>query len=99
MFWCGSTTLSRFHRQACVHEEAAKPEVLLQGSLASSPNTGTVQVEADSDREPKKYCTPPTVVIFQCSPLSSPLPAPVSRSIREPSSLSRRQSPSASFLT
>ena len=65
------------------------------GSPSSSPNTGTVHVDFDVRSEPKKYWVPSMVVIFQCSPSLSPLLAPVSRSIREPSSLLARQSPFA----
>src|SRR3954468_1395910 len=90
MLPCASMTLSRFHRHACVQEEASKPAAAWQGSPGSSPNTGTVHVELDSGRDPKKYWVPSTVVTFQYSPLWAPLPPPVSRWIRDPSSCSNR---------
>jgi hypothetical protein len=64
----------------------------LHGSPAWLPYTGTVSVLLvlvpcpGSALRPKKYWVPSVVVIFQYSPLSSPLSAPVSRSTREPSS-------------
>src|SRR6266545_3177238 len=95
---CGSMTWSRFQRHACWHQEASKVD-LLHGSPALLPNTGTVHAEVLV--RPKKYCVPSIVVSFQCSPAPStspwsPLSAPVSRSIREPSScLSRHWLPPA----
>ena len=93
---CRSTTLSRFHRHACTQCESSNVAAW-HGSPASSPNTGTVQVDFAAGRDPKKYCVPLAEVIFQYSPLSSPLPSVVSRSIREPLSLLDRQSPFASL--
>ncbi|MFC7615444.1 hypothetical protein ACFQV2_20030 [Actinokineospora soli] len=90
-----STTLSRFHRHAWSQCDAAKVD-LWQGSPASSPNTGTVHVDFASGSLPKWYSVPSTAVMTHRSPLSSPLPAPSNRSIREPSSLRGRQTPVAS---
>src|SRR2546421_7684464 len=87
-----------------MHHDDAKA-VCGHGSPVLLRKTGTVQAEFVSGLpdaqpvsrlRPKKYWVPSVVVTFQYSPLSSPLPAPVSSSTREPSSPLSRQVPLAS---
>src|SRR5437773_271531 len=93
---CGSTTLSRFQRHACRHEESAYAG-LLQGSFGSLPYTGTVQVEFAAGTPPNQYCVPFDVVTTHHSPSLSPLPVPVRCVTSVPSSARRCQRPDPSL--
>src|SRR5437660_2822620 len=101
---CGSTTRSRFQRQAWVHH----PGDALHGSPLFRPRTGTVHVELVAAlpetqpggwSRPNVYWVPSVVVIRQYSPPLAPLAAPVRCSTRAPLSLRRCQAPVASSLT
>src|SRR4051794_36061504 len=87
-----------FHRYAWSQPDASKV-ALLHGSRVLLPNTRCVHAEfvsglpADQPGNrfiPRKYWVPSVVVTFQCSPSSSPLPAPLKRSMRAPSSFFAR---------
>src|SRR5437773_6721382 len=93
---CGSTTLSRFQRHACRHEESAYAG-LLQGSFGSLPYTGTVQVEFAAGTPPNQYCVPFDVVTTHHSPPLSPLPVPVRCVTSAPTPVRRRQRPDPSM--
>src|SRR5882762_8124208 len=78
-------TLSRFHFHPCGHADASNVAAW-HGWFGSRPKTGTVHVELEEGSEPKKYCVPSVVVIFQYSWLYVPFSTPYNRSTREPSS-------------
>src|SRR5262245_56862862 len=82
---CTSTTWSRFHRQAWTQLDAENAG-WLHGSPGLLPKTGTVQVALDEDRPPNQYCAPARSVSTHHSPSLAPLPAPVRRMTRDPSS-------------